>query len=211
MLGVFGGTFDPIHFGHLRVALDVVEALDLERLHLIPLHVAAHRGQPLASPEQRLAMARIATRDEPRLMVDDRELRRSGPSFTVDTLRAIRIEHPNQSICLLLGSDAFEGFLGWHEPRIIMGLAHLIVMQRPGYRLPENTSLRALVDSRRTPTPGELHHASGGLIFFLPVTQLSISSTSIRERLYKGLSARYLTPNEILQFIESENIYSSAP
>ena len=211
MFGVFGGTFDPIHFGHLRVALDVVEALDLECLHLIPLRVAAHRAQPLASPGQRLAMARIATRDEPRLRVDDRELRRSGPSFTVDTLRAMCSEHPNQTICLLLGSDAFEGFLGWREPRIIMDLVHLIVMQRPSYRLPENASLQSLVDDRRTNLPGELRRAHGGLIFFLPVTQLSISSTEIRDRLFNGLSARYLIPNEVLQFIESENIYLSKP
>lgn len=207
MLGVFGGTFDPIHFGHLRVALDVIEQLDLQRLLLIPLRIAVHRKQPLASPEQRLIMVRMATRNEPRLVVDDRELHRSGPSYTVDTLRAVRTEHPNRAICLLLGGDAFDEFLSWREPMSILELAHLVVMQRPGYQLPEKAPLRALVARRRTDLPGELRRRGYGHIFFLPVTQLSISSSDIRERLCKGLSGRFLTPDEILQYIESENIY----
>lgn len=210
MLGIFGGTFDPIHFGHLRAALDVVEALGLERLYLIPLRVAAHREQPRAKPEQRLAMARIATRDEPRLVVDDRELRRAGPSYTVDTLRGFRAEHPRRTVCLLLGSDAFEGFLGWREPNSIVELAHLVVMQRPGYQLPEDASLQAFVEDRRADVPSELRQSAGRQICFLPVTQLSISSTNLRERLDRGQSVRYLVPDEVLQFIESENVYSTS-
>jgi len=132
MIGVLGGTFDPVHFGHLRPALEVCQALGLRELRLVPLRCAVHRPQPLASPEQRLAMLRAAVAGEPGLTIDDRELRRPGPSYTFDTLRELRAEQgPKQGLCLLLGADAFRGFLSWQRPEGILDLAHLVVMRRP--------------------------------------------------------------------------------
>ena len=133
MIGVLGGTFDPVHFGHLRPALEVRQALGLEELRLIPLRQAVHRSQPQASPEQRLAMLRLAVRGAEGLRIDDRELRRVGESYTYDTLVDLRIElGPAVGLCLLVGADAFRGFLSWHRPDDILALAHLIVMRRPG-------------------------------------------------------------------------------
>ena len=133
MIGVLGGTFDPVHFGHLRPALEVRQALGLEELRLIPLRQAVHRPQPQASPEQRLAMLRLAVQGAEGLRIDDRELRRVGESYTYDTLVDLRIElGPAVGLCLLVGADAFRGFLSWHRPDDILALAHLIVMRRPG-------------------------------------------------------------------------------
>ncbi len=133
MIGVLGGTFDPVHFGHLRPALEVRQALGLEELRLIPLRQAVHRSQPQASPEQRLAMLRLAVQGAEGLRIDDRELRRVGESYTYDTLVDLRAElGPAVGLCLLVGGDAFRGFLTWHRPDDILSLAHLIVMRRPG-------------------------------------------------------------------------------
>ncbi len=210
MLGVFGGTFDPIHFGHLRVALDAVETLAIERLYFVPANQPVHRGAAAASAAQRLAMVEAAIADEARFVSDNRELRRAGPSYTVDTLRSFRAEHPNTPLCLLLGSDAFNGFLSWRDPRGILDLAHVVVMQRPGYRLPHDPGLRDLVERHRAATAGELRSTAAGRIHFVPVTQLDISATDIRARSAAGRSARYLTPEAVLQLIDRENIYRNA-
>ncbi|MFM1892042.1 MAG: hypothetical protein RLZ44_1119 [Pseudomonadota bacterium] len=211
-IGILGGTFDPIHFGHLRVALDVVEALGLERVHLVPLNVAVHREQPEAAAAQRLAMVEAAVVDEPRLVADGRELDRPGDSYSVDTLRSFRAEFGDRlPLCLLLGGDAFNGFLSWHRPGEIAELAHLVVMQRPGYRLPEDPELQALVVKRRAQRPEQLAAAPAGHILFQPVTQLEISASDIRARIAQGRSARYLTPLPVVELIEKHGLYRSVP
>ncbi len=207
-IGILGGTFDPIHFAHLRIALDVVEALDLEAVHLVPLNVAVHRTQPLAGGAQRLAMVAAAVADEPRLLADGRELARPGGSYTVDTLQDFRAKFgSDRPLCLLLGSDAFNGFLDWHAPLQIVELAHLVVMQRPGYRLPEDAALQSLVIQHRAHHPDELRRAPAGRILFQPVTQLDISASDIRARIAAGRSARYLTPAAVLDLIEHQGLY----
>lgn len=209
VIGIFGGTFDPIHCGHLRVALDVAEILSAERVHLIPLRVATHRTQPVASPAQRLAMIRAAVADTPLLVADECELQRPGTSYTVDTLNSFRHEFGEQkSLCLLLGNDAFSGFMQWRNPHEILGLAHLVVMQRPGYRLPEDAALRSLLNRRRTQSVGDLHVKPAGKILFHDVTQLGISSSDLRERAAQGRSIRYLTPDSVIQLIEKNSLYA---
>jgi nicotinate-nucleotide adenylyltransferase len=207
MLGIFGGTFDPIHFGHLRVALDAVEALGLERLHFVPLAEPVHRDAAAAGARHRLAMIAAAIADEPRFVADDRELRRGGASYTIDTLRAFRAELPRETLCLLLGSDAFHAFLAWREPLGILQLAHLAVLQRPGFRMPDDPELGRLVAERRTADLRGLRDGGTGAIAFVPVTQLDISATDIRERCAGGRSARYLTPDPVLQLIDREQVY----
>jgi len=211
MIGIFGGTFDPIHYGHLRVALDVLESLRLEQIRFLPLEHAVHRGQPLADGAQRLAMLQAALSGEPRFVCDDRELLRGGRSYTLDTLRSLRAElGADTSLCLLLGSDAFNGFLSWHEPEEVAQLAHLVVMQRPGYQLPSDPALQMLVEQRATDLAGDLRNAPGGHIWFQPVTQLDISATDIRQRIAHGRSARYLTPDPVLELISEQKPYQDA-
>ena len=212
MIGVFGGTFDPIHFGHLRPALDVVQSLDLAELRLLPLKVAVHRSQPLASAALRLQMTRLAVNGEPGFIVDDRELTRDGPSYTVDTLASLRDEVGADSpLCLLIGGDAFAGFLDWHRPRAILGLAHLVVMQRPGAPTVRDQALRDEIGRRRIDDPRALRQAPAGRIYFQTVTQLDISSTRIRRMLAAGRSPRFLLPDAVLELIDREQCYGPTP
>ncbi|MCF7994267.1 MAG: nicotinate-nucleotide adenylyltransferase [Chromatiaceae bacterium] len=209
MIGLFGGTFDPVHFGHLRVALDVVQHLQLEQLRLLPLAAAVHRRQPQASPEQRMAMLQAAICDEPCLVADDRELKRGGPSYTVDTLHTFRDELGSQApLCLLVGADAFEGLPDWHRPLDILGLVHLVVMQRPGAPTARDPWLREQVEQRRTDDPAALRLQASGLIYFQTVTQLDISATRIRRLLAQGKSPRYLLPDAVLAMARANRCYA---
>lgn len=209
MIGLFGGTFDPVHFGHLRVALDVVQHLRLEELRLLPLAGAVHRRQPTASATQRMAMLEAAIREEPCLIADDRELRRGGPSYTVDTLQSFREELGAEvSICLLVGADAFEGLPDWHRPLDILELAHLVVMQRPGAATARDPWLRDQVRQRRIADPAALRAQAGGHIYFQTVTQLDISATRIRRLIAQGMSPRYLLPDAVLAMALANSCYA---
>jgi nicotinate-nucleotide adenylyltransferase len=207
MIGVFGGTFDPIHFGHLRTALDVMQGVGLDEIRFIPLHGAVHRDQPETPPGLRLDMVRQATRQQPGFVVDDREILRAGDSYTVDTLRALRQEQPKRSLCLLLGMDAFNGFPDWHQPDQILGLAHLIVMQRPGEEDPVDDRVKALLKARQATRAAQLEARDCGLILPQPVTQLDISASRIRRLLAQGRTPRFLLPEAVLKLIVNNKLY----
>ena len=208
MIGILGGTFDPIHFGHLRPALEVVEALGLQQVRFIPLREAPHRDQPLASAEQRLAMVQAATANQAGFVADDRELLRQGKSYTYDTLRALRKDFgPVTPLCLLIGSDAFAGFPTWHRPAEILGLAHLVVMERPGRQRSRDPQLNRWIVERAATAVETLRKAPGGHIYFQPVTALDISATAIRGALAQDLSPRFLLPDAVLDLIGNEGLY----
>ena len=208
MLGILGGTFDPIHHGHLRTALDVAEAVGLDELRLIPLRHAVHRDQPETPAALRLAMVQAAIAGEPRFVTDDREIRRDAPSYTLHTLESLRAERgAAEPIGVLVGGDAFAEFLTWHRPHDILRLAHLIVMRRPGADGIADAALRGLVERHRAASAAELRARPGGRILFQPVTQLDISATDIRARLGAGRSARYLVPDAVLELIRREGLY----
>jgi nicotinate-nucleotide adenylyltransferase len=207
MIGVFGGTFDPIHFGHLRTALDIMQGLGLDEIRFIPLHGAVHRDQPETRAELRLEMVRLATRGQPGFVVDDREIVRAGDSYTVETLSTLRQEQPKRSLCLLLGMDAFNGFPDWYRPDQILRLAHLVVMRRPGEDVPNDTRVEALLRERQATSALALEARDSGLILLQPVTQLEISASKIRGLLAQGKTPRFLLPEAVLQLIESRNLY----
>lgn len=208
MIGVLGGTFDPIHFGHLRPALEVYAALGLAELRFVPLRQAVHREPPHASGRHRLAMVEAAIRGQPGFVVDRRELDRPGGSYSYDTLASLRAEiGAEPPLCLLLGSDAFSGFLAWHRPLDILVLAHLIVMTRPGAEAPWDADLRALVEARRVRDRDRLAMAAGGYIHCQAVTQLEISATAIRQLVAAGQSPRFLLPDPVIEIIEQAELY----
>jgi nicotinate-nucleotide adenylyltransferase len=208
MIGVFGGTFDPIHFGHLRPALDCLQSLRLADVRLTPLKVAVHRSQPRAGALQRLAMVEAAIAGEPGLMADGREIGHPGPSYSYDTLRLLRAEVGLAvPICLLVGADAFNGFLTWHRPADILALAHLVVMERPGSPGPDDPLLRDLLVEHGSDDADELRALPGGRILLKRVTQLGISSSQIRALIATGQSPRYLLPDQVLAIIEHEGLY----
>ncbi len=212
MIGVFGGTFDPIHYGHLRPALDCLQTLALDAVRFVPLRVAVHRPQPVAPPELRLAMLEAAIAGQTGFVADPRELKREGGSFSFDTLMSLRAELGFQRpLCLLVGGDAFAGFLAWYRPMDILGLAHLVVMGRPGPAPLPGTGLspelKRLLDDRGCDRRDALAAAPGGRILCQPVTSLDISSTRIRDLIGQGLSPRYLLPDPVLGLIEEAGLY----
>ncbi|MCB1725445.1 MAG: nicotinate-nucleotide adenylyltransferase [Chromatiaceae bacterium] len=204
MIGVLGGTFDPVHHGHLRIALDARERLGLDHVRLVPLSRAVHRGQPATPGWLRRAMLTAATDGRPGLRVDDRELRREGPSYTVDTLRSLHDEQPDRALCLLLGEDAFAGFPDWRAPEEILTLANLAVLQRPGHALSDDPRLQALLAARQV---AELDSAGAGGITLCPVTQLEIASSDIRRRVAAGQSIDFLTPDPVIGLIREHRLY----
>jgi nicotinate-nucleotide adenylyltransferase len=209
MIGVFGGTFDPVHNGHLRTVLDVQEALGIRRIHFVPLKEAVHRDQPGTPAELRCALVQAAVADQPGFIMDNRELHREGPSWSYYTLESFRREYPDEPLCFLMGSDAFNGYLQWHRPLEILELAHLVVMQRPDASRPGG-DLAALLDERQTLEAGDLHALPAGRIFLQPVTQLEISASDIRQRIAVGRSARFLVPEPVLGIIQQLRLYEDA-
>ena len=208
MIGVFGGTFDPIHFGHLRPALDVLQGLQLREVRFIPLRRAVHRAQPVATAEQRLAMIRAAVSDQYGFVADERELERTGRSYSYDTLLSLRSElGPDLPICLLIGLDAFLDLETWYRWSAIGDLAHLVVMQRPGAGEPEDPDLRRWMEPRLTARSQNLAEAPAGYVLLHQVTQLDISATTIRSLIGQGLSPRYLLPDPVAEIIEREGLY----
>ena len=189
MIGLFGGTFDPIHFGHLRPALEVMEALSLEELRFIPAHVPPHRDAPLITAEQRSEMVEIAIAEQPGFVLDTCELERNGRSYTVDTLHDFRKRYGKGTpLVLLLGTDAFAGLPKWNRWRELLQLAHIVVMQRPGGDSGSTVGFADFLHQHYTDNPAALHHSPLGSILRVPVTQLDISATDIRERLKQGRS-----------------------
>ena len=206
-IGLLGGTFDPIHFGHLRCGLELYEALGLAEVRFIPVRQPPHRDVPAAGPEQRLAMVSAAVEDVDGLAVDARELRREGPSYTVDTLHSFRDELGGFPLCLILGADAFAGLPGWHRWREIPDLAHIIVARRPGWSGEMPDELSELLEARRAEGPEELRREPAGRILFWTVTRLEISSTAIRRGVARGLSPRFLVPDRVCGLIGELGLY----
>ena len=207
-LGVFGGTFDPIHFGHLRTAFELREALRLDEVRFLPTGNPPHRDHTTATAEMRLAMVRAAVADQPGFSVDDREVRRTGLSYSVDTLTELRAEHPGRSLCLLLGMDAFLGLPNWHRWTEILELAHVVVAHRPGWKAPTQGPLGEAMVDRGTGSVRELHGMPAGRIYVHAVTQLEISSTELRQLIASGRDPRYLVPDSVCEVLRETGWYA---
>jgi nicotinate-nucleotide adenylyltransferase len=212
-LGLFGGTFDPPHYGHLRLAEEAADALDLARVRWIPAGQPALRAAPQASAAQRLEMVRLATADNPRFEVDVAEVEAAQPSYTVATLE--RLRRPDacgarRPLVLLLGADAFSHLADWHRWASLFDLAHIAVAHRPGFPLaPENLppALAECYRQRICQEPAALRAAPGGRIATFAMTPLDISATKIRALLSKHRSPRYLLPDALLAYIEDHHLY----
>lgn len=214
LIGILGGTFDPVHHGHLRLAIELLETLPLDHIRLIPSQQPPHRPAPEASAAQRLALltTAIATlfplaSSTPPLMVDDCELKRSGPSYTVDTLRHLRQQWGTETpLALIVGWDAFMGLSNWHQWLDLLTLAHVVVCQRPGW-----TALPAIMQTclqqHQTQNPQALTETAAGRIWIQEIPLLAISASQIRQRLHQGRCVRYLLPDAVLQQIRQTHCY----
>jgi len=194
-LGVFGGSFNPPHQAHLIVAERVCDALALDKVLWIPAHIPPHKQHDpeLAAPEHRLAMTRLAIQGNPHFELSDIELKRSGPSYTVDTLRTLKQEYPGTELFLILGGDSFQQFPTWHQPEEIVKYAHLVVYHRPG------------ADFSKVPERF-IKHA-----YFIRTPLLEISGTTIRKWVRTGHSIRYVVPDTVRLYIEEHHLYRIPP
>ena len=206
-IGVFGGTFDPIHYGHLRSAFEMLQALDFDRVHFIPCSDPPHRGVTYASAGQRLHLVEEAVAGQPGFVADDRELRRDGPSYTVDTLAGLREEFPDRSLGLIVGMDAFLGLPGWHRWDELLDIAHIVVAHRPGWKAPDIGVLGDLIAEHGTHRIDDLHGATHGRIHIHAVTQLEIASTEIRALVAAGRDPRFLMPDAVRDEILNLGLY----
>ncbi|MGO1658429.1 MAG: nicotinate-nucleotide adenylyltransferase [Marinobacter sp.] len=209
---IYGGTFDPLHHGHLRLALEVSERLGNTPVNFVPCHIPPHRGETGATSAQRLRLLELAIAGEPRLRIDDRELRREGASYTADTLRQLRNELGAKTpLVMIVGTDAFASFDRWREWQQIPGLAHIVVVRRPGTALAPESEAARLLESRAVASAEALRARASGLALELDPPWLDISATGIRERLGSGRSARYLVPDTVLTEIQRMGLYGACP
>jgi nicotinate-nucleotide adenylyltransferase len=189
-LGVFGGSFTPIHLGHLLTADDVRRRLRLDRMLFVPTCRPAHKRGPMTPYRHRLAMTQLAIAGEPGFELCRVEERRPGPSFTVDTLAELKSLFPDASLCLVIGSDQYEDVSGWHRPLMLTQLARIVVMSRPGVRRP---ALFPGHDEKR--------------VLFTPIIPVAISAAAVRERLAKGRSVRYMLPVKVSEYVTRHRLY----
>ncbi len=205
-IGILGGTFDPVHFGHLRIGLECKEALGLDELRMIPCATPSHRDAPNASAEQRAAMLAAALAGIDDVFVDDRELKRTGYSYTVDTLLSLRAEFPDAALYLIIGSDSFQSLLQWHRWETIVDLANVVIAQRPDHGDDRSSSAGVMLATRFCDAD-EIAKTSAGKIAFVGVSQLEISSTHIRELIKEKKSAKYLLPDSVIELIAQYGLY----
>ena len=204
MIGIFGGTFDPVHFGHIKPVLNVKQALNLSQIRFIPNSVPPHREEPWLSAEQRLSLLQSALGEYADMVVDPRELDRGGPSYMIDTLRSLNSDYQDESICLVIGMDAFFGIAQWRQWKQLFELCHLVVTTRPGF---DQALILEQVGAENYPFLAEkmtqdiktLKQGNAGKILLQPVPLLDISSTEIRTRLLKGEDISQLMPDEAHQ------------
>lgn len=207
-IGILGGTFDPIHYGHLRSAVELLDRLSLAQLRLMPCATPPHRALPQRTAQQRLAMVELAIAGEQRLRCDARELHRSGPSYTIDSLIELRSElDENSSMCLIVGCDALHDLPSWHRWQELLDWAHLIVIARPGWSLPEGDELAGWIETNTDGDINGIRSRKAGYIYFQELRPMAISSTEIRDILAVGNSARYLTPESVLGYIDQYQLY----
>lgn len=212
-IGILGGTFDPIHFGHLRLAEEMLELANLRRIFFIPAGTPPHRDAPQTSARHRSAMVRLAIADQPAFVLDEREVERTTPCYTVDTLRELRAElGAAQPLCLLMGGDAFLQLHTWHEWERLFDLAHIVVGYRPGFTLEERIHSATAELQRhyqqRLCAANILSQQPCGGVTELAIPKLEISATDIRRRVAEGRTIRYLLPNAVADYIHQHHLYT---
>jgi nicotinate-nucleotide adenylyltransferase len=206
--GILGGTFNPVHYGHLRSALELREALGLAEVRLMPAAQPPHREAPDCCASLRADLVSLAVAGEPGLSCDRRELQREGPSYTVDSLQELRAElGPDASVCLIVGADALAALDSWHRWRELTDLAHIVVLARPGWEVPQAGRVAQWLRQHLVEAASDLRESAAGGVILQRLRPLAISSTEIRELVGSGRSPRYLLPDAVWERIKSAGLY----
>ncbi|MFM5878969.1 nicotinate-nucleotide adenylyltransferase [Aeromonas sanarellii] len=206
-IGILGGTFDPIHIGHLRPAIEAREALRLAEVRLVPNHIPPHRASPYCSSEQRLTMVALAAAENPGFVVDERELDRDRPSYTIDTLIALHAELPDTPVCFLMGMDSLLGLPSWHRWQELLDHAHLVVSTRPGWQPDYPAEVADLLARHQTQDSEDLHRHRHGHIWLAGNLPVELSATRLRALLASGRDPRYLLPAPVADYIRLHGLY----
>lgn len=202
-IGINGGTFDPIHNGHLRAALEVQHQLNLAEVRFIPCYQPVHRDRPMVSAEQRCKMVELAIQDQPKFKLDRTEIDRGGPSYMVDTLSALKEKQPSAGLVLMMGTDAFSRFHAWHNWQQILKLANIAVMHRPGDGLPLHCESGQILRAHHV----EQFTQPSEQIMDVVITQLDVSSTAVRSHLQHDMPVDYLLPPQVIDYIKKQQLY----
>lgn len=206
-LAIFGGTFDPVHYGHLRCAEETRSKLGLETVYLLPSGTPPHRNEPQASTPQRMEMLRLALGEFPALGIDDRETRRSGPSYMVDTLMELKAEHPERPILLLLGQDVANDLHTWHEWERLFDFTHIVVLTRPGSTAEYRQDVAKKIDRRTCADAQSLLESQSGGVLYLGVTSVDVSATMIKSIIRLGRSPGSMMPQVVWEYINKNHLY----
>ena len=206
-LAIFGGTFDPVHYGHLRCADEARQKLNLETLFLLPAGTPPHRKPPRVSTKQRLDMLQLALPEFPRLKIDDREIQRDGPSYMVDTLLELRAEFPTRPLLLLIGQDAANHLHSWHRWEQLFELAHIVILTRPGAKAQYRQDFEKQIQRRLSGDVTGLLQSNAGGVLQLEVTPIDISATTIKSIIRLGRSPSTMLPELVLAYINENRLY----
>ncbi len=211
LVGILGGTFNPIHYGHLRMAQELADALKLSEVRFIPSANPPHKDDVMVSAEHRAKMVDLAIADNPLFTLDECELKREGTSYTIDTLIELHESLSGETaLCLMMGTDAFVRLNTWHRWQSILDYAHIILVQRPGMQPQEKlpSELETLLRDHYTELHDDLVHENAGFITMQQISAQDISSTRVRELLGNGESVKYLVPDGVIEYSQHAKIYS---
>ena len=206
-IGILGGTFDPIHFGHLRLALEIQQDIKLDHVRLMPCYLPVHRPPPVASAEHRLTMIQMAIEPEASLQVDVRELHRTEPSYAIDTIKSLKSDFGETPISLIMGNDAFMQFNQWKDWEDFLNHCHIVVAHRPSFNIPMHSPLHEKLNANYTQNKEDLLTQECGKIYFQKITSLDISATDIREQYQEGYNTRFLLPESVCHYINEHELY----
>lgn len=210
IIGILGGTYNPVHKGHVYVATALAQNEEFQQIRVVPCYEPVHRDKPAATPQARLKMVELAFSNYPKIEVDDQEIKRQGPSYAYDTMRALKSQFPETPLCWILGSDAFASFDKWHNWREFLNIGHLVIVKRPGSPLPDEGPCYELLSSHQCSSLSDLTTSSAGKIVVMSIDPPHISAHSIRHKINRGASAIDLLPTKIWQFIKENHLYQDS-
>lgn len=206
-IGILGGTFDPIHLGHIKIAEAAKQKCGLQKIIFIPCNIPAHRYKPCATAAQRLKMTQLAIKDHPNFIADDREIKRTGTSFMLDTLKSLKQDYPDNPLVLILGLDAFAGLDTWHQWEKLIDYAHLVIVNRAGVKIELPVPIKTLLQTTEVFDTKALQTKQNGLIYQLHIKPILISATKIRQQLQAQETPIDTLPENVYNYIRKKEIY----
>lgn len=205
--GIFGGTFDPIHIGHIEPVIEAAKQVNIDKIALMPCHIPTHKSVSSTSSHHRLEMAKLTCQQYPIFYPDDREIKRGKPTYSIDTLRELRQEYPTHPLCFFIGMDSLLTINSWYQWQELFDLCHFIVCQRPDHDTEFSAEIVRLLQCRQVSDTTELHNNLAGKIYIASTKQIAVSSTALRQRLHDNVPVDSLIPESVINYILQYKLY----